>query len=138
MNNEDLINIISEKLTDSFYSAESETDVDNLFKILLYEVSVGNDVADLYNLLGMDNFCKLVEFFNGKKIRTIRKEKLNEIMRTAILFYEFEINGLDWKEIKKLYPDTKIDVNAERFRIKKLKETLRKQVSSTVFGEKEN
>lgn len=132
MQNEDFIEKLKELIL-SKSGVEKDDEVTLLFKIFLFEESKGNDTADLFNLLGMESFCRIVEYFNGKRIQIIPKRKLDEIMRTAVIFYEVELNRKNWKEIREMFPDLKIDANAERFRIKKLKNILGKNLKGVLY-----
>ena len=118
-------------------SKVDNSDIENLFKIMLVDNIELTDSMDLYNLLGRDAFIKLTSFFNGKRIRTLKKKQLNEIMRTALLFYELEVEGLSWKEIKKKYPDLKLNINSERHRLAQLEKSIKEKYIKVVTSNEE-
>jgi hypothetical protein len=114
----------------SIFQLKSKDEADVFFNIinLILGVSLKNtDLVKLYKLLGLDNFSKVINAFNGKNLKLISSEELKDAIILALLFYYKEVKRLTWDEIKQEVP---FEVNAIKYgiRIKNLNSTIKQEI----------
>jgi hypothetical protein len=89
-----------------YFQNEKEINEKIFFKLalLIFEYESNNtDVAVLVDLLkNFDEVLKLIEYFNGKEIKTITLKQFQENLLLTLSFYLKEIKGYDWNYIKQV------------------------------------
>ncbi len=72
--------------------------------IILFQDPKNKDLAIMYDQLGVENFARLINAFNGRTVTFFTRAEFDEAMIVAICYYLKEIEGLEWKEIQDLVP----------------------------------
>jgi len=94
-----------QRLNDAFKKKEkNETEKFlDIVSIILYSNETCKDVSDLYSILDLDTFIKVVNLFDGRDIHFPKKDEIKESIELALLFYYKNIQGVtDYKDLKAL------------------------------------
>jgi hypothetical protein len=92
----------------------------NLITLLIYQGTAYPEIPYLYEKLGLNNFLTLCQILGGQKIRFPTRQEIEENLLTALLYYEREVLGLEWAEIKSKYPELEISSIKYAIHIKRL------------------
>lgn len=97
---------IWEKRLNSVFEKKKKTDVDrflDIVSIIVYLNDTCKDVADLYSIVDLDTFIKLISLFDGRTITFPTKEEIQESIELALFYYYKNIKGIkDYKDLKGL------------------------------------
>ena len=88
-------------------SRKKKSEIDVILEavsLILYSTQSNKDIIELFNLLDMDAFVKVVTLFDGRTIKFPTRKYLKNALTLALLYYYKEIKGMDWEEIKKEMP----------------------------------
>ncbi len=99
-------NAFQKQLNDLF-KKETKNEDDLLLKILclvLYNNTSDEDFMKLYKLVGVQTILDIVQVFGGKKIKIPTHDKLQESLIIANIYYEKDILGKSWDEVKDSLP----------------------------------
>lgn len=99
-------NVYEKKLRDVF-SLHPNAKQEPLYQILslvLYHNPNTTDIHDVYDLLGMEDFVRLIHLLDGRTVRLPTSSELREALLTAICYYYREVEHLDWPQIKEKVP----------------------------------
>lgn len=100
------IDVFEDQLKSLFKDAGTQ-EVPTIIKaisLLLRMPESNEDMYDLYSLMGLENFVRVLTLFEGKKVIFPPKEEVKDMIVTALLYYYREIEHMEWKEIKKIVP----------------------------------
>ena len=119
-----------QKQINELFKFREETDVDKFFYIvqLILSFSIKNkDLLEMYKLLGLDNFTKMINFFDGKEIKLLKSLEFKETMLLALFYYLRNIEKKSWDDIKKEVP---FDVESIKYgiRMKKLNNFIKQEI----------
>jgi len=73
----------------------------NLALLVFKKESGEKNIQSIPDVIGVDSFIKLIEFTDGKGIKTPSKETLRVNLFTILLYYMKHIEGKGWSEIAK-------------------------------------
>ncbi len=128
--------VFEQQLKDIFKPAENK-EQSSLFSILslvFYHNSKITDLHDIYKLLGLDNFIKLVSLLDGRTVRFPTSSELKDAIILALCFYYKEIENKDWTEIHDLVPYSFNSISIS-YKIKSLNAAMRQELKN-FFQEK--
>ncbi len=75
----------------------------DIVSIILYNNDSCKDVADLYSVLDLNTFIKIVNLFDGRDITFPTKKEIKESIELALFFYYKNVKGVEtYKELKNL------------------------------------
>lgn len=120
-----------QKRIKDIFSRKVENDMEYIFQVvelMLYKDMDSTDMFEIYQLLGMENFVKLVTLVDGRAIRLPKKQDIEDALLASLLYYEREINKKEWKDIKKMYPELEISSLKNSLMIKSLNEFLQQKI----------
>jgi hypothetical protein len=63
-----------------------------------------SEIYDVYKLLGIENFVKLIHLLDGRTVHLPTSAELQDSILLALCFYYREVEGLDWDEIHDKIP----------------------------------
>ncbi len=120
-----------ESQLDDLFSKKSDTEIELIFEIVSLIMNNGNsdNVQNLYSLLDLENFIRVITLFDGKTVKFPSKQSLKETFIWALCYYYKEIKNLSWKEIEKLIP-YEISTISYGIRIKQLNKYIEKEIHS--------
>jgi hypothetical protein len=117
------------------FFAKDENRLWNIFnKLFLYISSRNFDKTDIYYLgeiLSYDQLKKIAEYYDGDKIRTPKKNELENCYILTVCFFLYKILGWDWPTIKNYFKESsQLNLNTKSYgtQIKKLEEKLSKDM----------
>jgi len=98
--------VFEEKIKQIF-SKKKTKEIDLILQalsIVIYSTQNNTDIIEMYNLLDLNDFIKLITLFDGRVIKFPTKKQLRNSLMLAILYYYREIEGKSWDEIQKEFP----------------------------------
>jgi len=95
--------------------------------LILYNTQSNTDIVELYRLVDLDTFLKIINLFSGRIIQFPTEKQFKNSLLLAILYYYHEIEGKDWVEIKKEFP-FEISSISYGIQIKNLNSWIREQL----------
>ena len=109
-------------ILDGDEAAEVINDLIKLHQLKNSEKNQNNLVlVDIYELLGLELFAKLIELTDGKTIKFPSREEFKDTIQLAVSYYFKEIENMSWKEIKDILKDPDLPTVKYGIRMQKLK-----------------
>jgi hypothetical protein len=111
--------------------AQPEVKKDPLFQILTAVFqSTANiaDVADVYRLLDLENFTRLIHLLDGRTIKFPTSTELKDAIILTVCYYYKKIEGMEWDDIHKILPFDFPSIAVSR-KIKNLDEIIREKIN---------
>lgn len=133
IDNEEL-SIIGEEIKKDFKVFEDDQQLKNLLTLLLYDEGKTRDTLDLFEILPMESFVKVIKLLNGRRVRFLDFESLERIFKTIILYLEIEIEKKSWKEVIDKYPEWNVSMNRDKYLINNLIRVLQGKTKE-IFGD---
>jgi hypothetical protein len=94
------------------------------------------DFQDLYHVLGLEGFVRVMSLFEGRSIRFPSRKNVNDMILTALLFHYREIEGMSWSEIKERVPFDFSPISYST-KIKKMNSYMISQLEEALGGKDE-
>lgn len=122
--------LVWQKKINDLFKSKSKGEIDIFFKAinLILSISVKNkDMLEIYKILGLDNFIKLINFFDGKTLKIFSQKEFKESFMLSLYYYMREIEKKSWAEIKE---ECSFEVQTIKYgiRLKKLNEYIKEQL----------
>ena len=98
--------VFEDQLNDIF-SSSSEENVNVILKalsLLLRMPSMNNDLVDLYNLVGLEQFVGVISLFENRTVKFPNRNEVKDLILTSLLYYYHEVENLSWSEIREKIP----------------------------------
>lgn len=118
-----------ESQLDELFSKKADTEIELIFEIVSLIMNSGSsdNIQNLYSLLDLENFIRVITLFDGKTIKFPSKQSLKETFIWALCYYYKEIKQMSWREIEKLIP-YEISTISYGIRIKQLNKHIEKEI----------
>jgi hypothetical protein len=113
----DSIDIFDSQI-DEVFGKKKESEMDIILKTLsmvIYENSSNTDTMELYKLLGMENFVKVISLFDGRTVKLPSADEFKENLILSLIYYYKEIKQFTWEQIKEKLP---FEISGIRYGIK--------------------
>ncbi len=72
--------------------------------VVIYSTETNVDIIELFNLLDLDSFIKIISLFDGRTVQFPTKKQFRNSLLLSILYYYREIKKMEWEDIKKEFP----------------------------------
>jgi hypothetical protein len=111
--------------------SQPEVKKDPLFQILtaVFQTTASMaDVADMYRLLGLEDFTRLLHLLDGRTVKFPTSMDLKDTIILTLCYYYRKIEGLDWTQIHEILPFDFPSIAISR-KISSLDEEIRKKIS---------
>jgi len=99
-------NELWEKRLNSLFAKKDKTEVEkflDIVSIIIYMDDKCKDISDLYSIVDIDNFVKIVNLFSGRTIHFPEKKDIKDSIELALLFYYKNIQKItSYKDLKGL------------------------------------
>ena len=98
---------ILEQKIESLFSSKDDNEIDVIFRILsifLFQNENNEDILNLYNVLDLESFVKVVSLYEGRSVKFPEKRELRSMLLFSFCYYYKEIKGMSWEEIKDKIP----------------------------------
>lgn len=82
----------------------STDDILRCIDIVLLSNKDTANMHSIYQVLGLDNFARLITLLGGKTIAFPSSKKVEEALRLATCFYFHEVEHLSWTKVCKVVP----------------------------------
>ena len=97
---------------------KTETDeIDRIFEV--FEIVLGkntnNNMSNLFKTVGMENFIKIIQVFEGRVIKYPTAKELEDSLLLSLIFYYKEVKHLNWDKIREKVP---VDFDAHEYGMK--------------------
>ncbi len=102
----DTSDAIDEKIN-SIMARIKLSDVDLILatlSVVIYSTETNVDIIELFNLLDLDSFIKIISLFDGRTVQLPTKKQFRNSLLLSILYYYREIKKMEWEDIKKEFP----------------------------------
>lgn len=92
------------RLEDIFKKTEqSETDVFmSIVSMIIYNNVKCTDIANLYTLMGLDNFLKIVTLFESRTIEFPSKKEIKDAVELALIYYYKKVHNFSYEQLREL------------------------------------
>jgi hypothetical protein len=76
-----------------------QSDLFRVIALVFYHNEKLSDIYDIYKLLGIEDFIRLIHLLDGKTVKLPTSTELKESILLALCFYYKEIENLSWPEV---------------------------------------
>jgi len=97
--------------------------------LVFYHDEKLSDIYDVYKLMGIENFVRLIHLFDGRTVTFPNSSELKEAIILSLCFYYREVEGLTWEECHDKI-NFKFSSLQMSHKIKSLNAALRKELTS--------
>ena len=100
------------------FSKKKDNEMSLILKTLsmiLYQSSNNTDIVELYRLMGMENFVKVISLFDGRTVKLPSADEFKEDLILSLIYYYREIKQLSWEQVKEKLP---FEISGIRYGIK--------------------
>lgn len=101
--------------------------------LILYQNSHNTDLVELYHLLDLEGFVKVVTLYEDRTVEFPSKDEIKESIILSLCFYYKEIENKSWAEIKDILP-FEISSHSYASKIKNLNKFIKKKLKE-IFAE---
>lgn len=129
-----------QKSVNNIFKKDTETEIINdVLNLELYKMYGENKkdvpLIELYKLLGMENFCKVIDMLSGKTVKFPTKESFKETIQVAICFFEKNFKNIPIKDTTEVIMDSKSSQSRISRKVKSLEDYIEKfqQIRSGTF-----
>ena len=123
----------SDEFLNELFEHEKDSSMDaivRVFSLVLYKNSTNTDLVNLFKVLDLEDFVRVITLFDGKTVQLPTKEDLKEALTLSLVYYYRVIQGLSWEEIKKKFP-YEISGGKYSVNIKSLNSFIRQKMNET-------
>jgi hypothetical protein len=132
--------VFEKQMQEAFKPVNEQNSLFSAVALVFYHNTKMSDIYDIYQLLGMENFVKLIHLLDGRTVHLPTSMELQESILMALCFYYREVDGLDWDEIHDKIPFQFSSISMS-YKLKSLNSALRlelKEIFRGDFGEKKD
>jgi hypothetical protein len=111
--------------------SQPEVRHDPLFQILtvVFQSTANiSDVSDVYRLLGLENFTRLLHLLDGRTIKFPTSTELKDAIILTLCYYYRKVEGFDWAKIHEILPFDFPSIAVSR-KISNLDEEIRNKIN---------
>jgi hypothetical protein len=76
----------------------------SIASVILFQDPNNKELAQIYQAIGIENFAKLVNIFNGRTITFFKRSEFEDALILALCYFMKEVEGKEWEEIKRILP----------------------------------
>lgn len=110
----------------------------HIVSLILYQNAKDTLLIELYKLFDdKENFIKLISLLDGRTFQSPTKKQMEEALLMSVLYYEKEIEGKDWEEIKSNF-DFEFSTVKYGIRIKNMDNWLKQKINEIIRNEEQD
>jgi hypothetical protein len=102
--------------------------------LVFYHNVKTSEIYDIYKLLGIENFVKLIHLLDGRTIHLPTSAELQELILMVLCFYYREVEGLEWDEIHDKIPFQFSSISMS-YKLKSLNAALNVELKEILRGD---
>jgi hypothetical protein len=132
--------VFEKQMREAFKPVEEQNSLFSAVALVFYHNVKVSEIYDVYKLLGIENFVKLIHLLDGRTIHLPTSAELQESILLSLCFYYREVEGLDWDEIHDKIPFQFSSISMS-YKLKSLNSAIRselKEIFRGDFGEKKD
>lgn len=132
-------NELWEKRLNNLFQKKEKTEVEkflDIVSIIVYSNDVCSDITDLYSILDLENFIKVVNLFSGRTIHFPEKNEIKSSIELALFYYYKKIKNVNsYSDLKDLHIVDDKDFSSVSIgkKIKKLDEKLQQKLFELIL-----
>jgi hypothetical protein len=122
---------IFEKQINEVFGKKKSTEMDLILKILsiiIYQNATNTDIIELYKMLDLETFVKIITLFDGRPVRLPSSDVMKENLILSLIYYYKEIKKENWEQIKKHFP-FEISGISYGLRLKQINNFIRQKIN---------
>ena len=85
-------------------------------------------LIELFNLVGLDQFIKILDLIDGRPIKFPTREDFKETVQTAICYYYKNFQNYDWSKIESLLNDPEMKSAKMGIKVAQLQKFMQERV----------
>ncbi len=89
-------------------------------------------LLEVYNIVGMKDYIKLISLLKGKTLTFPTDEELKDSILTIMCYYYKEVEGKSWKEIQKILDVPNLNTIKYGIRLRQLSEFVNKKAGGKI------
>jgi Mor family transcriptional regulator len=132
--------VFEKQMREAFKPIDEQNSLFSAVALVFYHNVKISEIYDVYKLLGIENFVKLIHLLDGRTVYLPTSTELQEAILLALCFYYREIEGLDWDEIHDKIPFQFSSISMA-YKLKSLNAAIRSELREIFrgdFGEKKD
>jgi hypothetical protein len=126
--------VFEKQMREAFKPVEEQNSLFSAVALVFYHNTKMSEIYDVYKLLGMEYFVKLVHLLDGRTVHLPTSAELQESILLALCFYYREVEGLDWDEIHDKIPFQFSSISMS-YKLKSLNASLRSELKNILRGD---
>jgi hypothetical protein len=133
-------NVFERQMREAFKPVNEQNSLFSALALVFYHNVKISEIYDVYKLLGIENFVKLIHLLDGRTIHLPTSVELQESILLALCFYYKEVEGLELDEIHDKIPFQFSSISMS-YKLKSLNAAIRselKEIFRGDFGEKKD
>jgi hypothetical protein len=132
--------VFERQMREAFRPVDEQNSLFSALSLVFYHNVKFSEIYDVYKLLGIENFVKLIHLLDGRTVRLPTSEELRESILLSLCFYYREIEGLEWNEIHDKIPFQFSSISMS-YKLKSLNAAMKSELKEILrgdFGEKKD
>jgi hypothetical protein len=132
--------VFEKQMREAFKPADEQNPLFSAVALVFYHNAKISEIYDVYKLLDMENFVKLIHLLDGRTVHLPTSAELQESILLSLCFYYREVKGLDWDEIHDKIPFQFSSISMS-YKLKSLNSAIRSELKTLFregFGEKKD
>jgi hypothetical protein len=126
--------VFEEQTREAFNLVDEQNSLFSAVALVFYHNVKTSEIYDVYKLLGIENFVRLIHLLDGRTIHLPTSSELQESILLALCFYYKEIEGLEWDEIHDKIPFQFSSISMS-YKLKSLNAFLRNELKEIFRGD---
>jgi hypothetical protein len=125
--------VFERQMREVFRPVDEQNALFSAVALVFYHNVKISEIFDVYKLLGMENFVKLIHLLDGRTVNLPSSAELQEAILLALCFYYREIEGLEWDEIHDKIPFQFSSISMS-YRLRSLNSAIRSELKKIFSG----
>lgn len=130
--------VFERQMREAFKPVDEQNALFSAVALVFYHNVKISEIYDVYKLLGMENFVKLIHLLDGRAVHFPSSAELQESILLSLCFYYREVEGLEWDEIHEKIPFQFSSISMS-YKLRSLNSAIRSELKEILkggFGEK--
>jgi hypothetical protein len=126
--------VFEKQMREAFKPVDEQNSLFSAVALIFYHNVKISEIYDVYKLLGIENFVKLIHLLDGRTVRLPTSAELQESILLALCFYYREVEGLEWDEIHDKIPFQFSSISTA-YKLKSLNAALKAEIKEIFRGD---
>jgi hypothetical protein len=126
--------VFERQMREAFKPVDEQNSLFSAVALVFYHNAKVSDIYDVYKLLGIENFIKLIHLLDGRTVHLPTSEELQGLILLALCFYYREVEGLTWDEVHDKIPFQFSSISMS-YKLKSLNAALKTELQEIFRGD---